>query len=158
MVLLWRGCVTLSSMVSYKRIELLCKTLSEEYHPRDLTVWILNPMNYTIWVNYNISLTWIKAIWAVSKRSCSSEGDKDMLTRPLAPCLRHHSFGLREGFCWICTYAELTLTGFCTPPQRQLTRSNFYKQNAMVLESPSGIRCGRSRRRWGSPEGGSHLP
>ena len=96
--------------------------------------------------------------WAVSKRSCSSEGDKDMLTGPLAPCLRHHSFGLREGFCWICTYAELTLTGFCTPPQRQLTRSNFYKQNAMVLESPSGIRCGRSRRRWGSPEGGSHQP
>ena len=72
--------------------------------------------------------------WAVSKRSCSSEGDKDMLTRPLAPCLRHQSFGLREGFCWICTYAELTLTGFCTPPQRQLTRSNFYMQNAMVLE------------------------
>ena len=35
------------------------------------------------------------------KRSCSSEGDKGMLTRPLAPCLRHHSFGLREGFCWI---------------------------------------------------------
>ena len=54
-----------------------------------------------------------------------------MLTRQLALCLRHHSFGLREGFCLFCTYAELTLTGFCTPPQGQLTRSNFLKQNAI---------------------------
>ena len=90
-------------------------------------------------------------IWAVSKRSCSSEGDKDMLTRRLALCLRHHSFGLRERFCLICTYAELTLTGFCTPPQCQLTRSNILQQNAMwSLSLPSGIRCGRGRGRRGS--------
>ena len=87
----------------------------------------------------------------MSKRSCSSEGDKDMLTRRLALCLRHHSFGLRERFCLICTYAELTLTGFCTPPQCQLTRSNILQQNAMwSLSLPSGIRCGRGRGRRGS--------
>ena len=63
------------------------------------------------------------------KRSCSSEGDKDLLTRQLALCLRHHSFGLRERFCLICTCAELTLTGFYTPPQCQLLRSNILKQN-----------------------------
>ena len=87
----------------------------------------------------------------MSKRSCSSEGDKDLLTRRLALCLRHHSFGLRERFCLICTYAELTLTGFCTPPQCQLTRSNILQQNAMwSLSLPSGIRCGRGRGRRGS--------
>ena len=74
-----------------------------------------------------------------------------MLTRRLALCLRHHSFGLRERFCLICTYAELTLTGFCTPPQCQLTRSNILQQNAMwSLSLPSGIRCGRGRGRRGS--------
>ena len=85
--------------------------------------------------------------WAVSKRSCSSEGDKDMLTRLLAFCLRHHSFGLRlrEGFLWFCTYAELTLTSFCTH-SASLRAAIFTSRLPWSLSLSSGIRCGRWKR------------
>ena len=63
---------------------------------------------------YIISI-YIYSIWAVSKRSSSSEGAKGMLTQQLTRCLRTRSFCLRPGIAYADAYAGLRTPGFCLP-------------------------------------------
>ena len=84
--------------------------------------------------------------WAVSKRSCSSEGDKDMLTRQLALCLRHHRFGLREGFCLIALTRSLRLQAFAPGHRASLRAAIFLKQNAILFYQLFEFNCQAGRR------------
>ena len=96
----------------------------------------------------------LSLIWAVLKRSCVPQGRKDLLTHGLADCLRHHSFSLRDNIFIRIAYAWLTPATFCTPPQRQLTRSTFLQARQRFSDKHTELVLGRRCRcGWGRRSG-----